>query len=132
MAIAARKAPAQAGAWASGRWWQLLLGVICMSMVANLQYGWTLFVDPINDKFHWPKAAIQVAFTIFVLTETWLVPLEGYLVDRFGPRPVAGRGAAGGCLGPELGRDSLGLLYVAAALGGVGVGAVYGPASATH
>ena len=72
----------------AGRWWQLLFGIICMTMIANLQYGWTLFVSPIDAKFHWGRAAIQVAFTIFVLTETWLVPIEGYLVDRFGPRPV--------------------------------------------
>src|SRR6266550_134046 len=71
---------------ALGRWWQLILGVVCMSMIANLQYGWTLFVNPINDTYHWGRPAIQVAFTIFVLTETWLVPLEGYLIDKFGPR----------------------------------------------
>src|SRR5665647_2492029 len=70
------------------RWWQLIFGIVCMAMVANLQYGWTLFVTPIGDKYGWSRAAIQVAFTIFVLTETWLVPIEGYLVDRFGPRWV--------------------------------------------
>src|SRR5512147_3108355 len=79
---------AVAGRVNSGRWIQLFLGIICMTMIANLQYGWTLFVNPIDAKYHWGRAAIQVAFTIFVLTETWLVPIEGYLVDRFGPRPV--------------------------------------------
>ena len=64
-----------------GRWFQLFIGIICMSMIANLQYGWTLFVNPIDEKFGWGRSAIQVAFTIFVLTETWLVPIEGYLVD---------------------------------------------------
>jgi OFA family oxalate/formate antiporter-like MFS transporter len=49
-----------------------------MAMIANLQYGWTLFVNPIADKYGWSKAAIQVAFTIFILTETWLVPIEGW------------------------------------------------------
>jgi MFS transporter, OFA family, oxalate/formate antiporter len=99
-----------------------------MSMVANLQYGWTLFVGPISDKFHWAKAAIQVAFTIFVLTETWLVPLWGYLVDRFGPRPVTVIGAlfVGGSWVLSSIADSLWMLYVAAAIGGVGAGAVYG------
>src|ERR1700747_149931 len=65
---------------------QLLVGIVCMVMIANLQYGWTLFVNPIDQKYHWGKAAIQVAFTIFVLPETWLVPFEGYLIDRFGPK----------------------------------------------
>src|SRR6266436_4882350 len=70
------------------RWLQLVAGIICMVMIANLQYGWTLFVGPIEEKYHWGRAAIQVAFTIFVLTETWLVPVEGWLVDRFGPKIV--------------------------------------------
>ena len=112
----------------SGRWWQLLFGIICMTMIANLQYGWTLFVNPIDAKFHWGRAAIQVAFTIFVLTETWLVPIEGYLVDRFGPRPVV---LVGGILcaiawAMNSMADSLAVLYVAAAIGGTGAGAVYG------
>ena len=55
---------------ASYRWMQLVMGIVCMAMIANLQYGWTLFVNPIADKYGWSKAAIQVAFTIFVLTET--------------------------------------------------------------
>ena len=128
METAARRAPARARALASGRWWQLIIGIICMSMVANLQYGWTLFVDPIGDKFHWAKAAIQVAFTIFVLTETWLVPIEGYLVDRFGPRPVIVVGAllVGVSWALNSIAGSLWVLYVAAAIGGVGAGAVYG------
>src|ERR1700689_5121100 len=64
-------------------WVQLVLGVICMACVANLQYGWTLFVNPIDANQHWGSSPIQIAFTIFVLIETWLVPVEGYLVDRF-------------------------------------------------
>jgi MFS transporter, OFA family, oxalate/formate antiporter len=110
------------------RWWQLVVGVICMAMIANLQYGWTLFVNPIDTKFHWGKAAIQVTFTIFVLTETWLVPVEGYLVDKFGPRIVT---VIGGILvgiswTMNAHADSLAMFYFSAAIGGTGAGAVYG------
>jgi OFA family oxalate/formate antiporter-like MFS transporter len=110
------------------RWGQLVIGIVCMAMIANLQYGWTLFVNPIADKHGWSRAAIQVAFTIFVLTETWLVPIEGYLVDKFGPRPVVLVGGILCGIGWVLNSmaDSLTLLYVAAAVGGVGAGAVYG------
>jgi MFS transporter, OFA family, oxalate/formate antiporter len=113
---------------ASSRWYQLLIGIICMAMVANLQYGWTLFVNPMSEKFQWTKASIQVAFTIFVLAETWLVPIEGYLVDRFGPAPVTVFAAVLVGLSWVLNSiaDSLALLYLAAAIGGVGAGAVYG------
>jgi len=104
------------------------MGILCMCMIANLQYGWTLFVNPITDKFGWSKAAIQVAFTVFVLTETWLVPIEGYLVDRFGPRPVVMVGGILCAIGWVWNSmaDSLMSFYMAAAVSGVGAGAVYG------
>jgi OFA family oxalate/formate antiporter-like MFS transporter len=107
---------------------QLFMGIVCMAMIANLQYGWTLFVNPIAEKYGWTKAAIQVAFTIFVLTETWLVPIEGYLVDRFGPRPVVLVGGLLCGIGWVLNSfaNSLALLYIAAAVSGIGAGAVYG------
>ena len=112
------------------RWLQLVLGVFCMVQIANLQYGWTLFVGPIDAKYHWGRTAIQVAFTLFVLTETWLVPVEGYLVDRFGPRVVVlGGGVLVGLawvMNAHAG--SLATLYAAAAVGGVGAGAIYGTA----
>ncbi len=110
------------------RWLQLLIGVICMAMIANLQYGWTLFVNPLDQKYHWGKSAIQFAFFVFVFAETWLVPIEGYLVDRFGPRSVvmAGGVMVGFAWTLNAFADSLALLYLAAALGGIGAGAVYG------
>ena len=113
---------------ASYRWMQLLMGIVCMAMIANLQYGWTLFVNPIQEKHGWSRAAIQVAFTIFVLAETWLVPIEGYLVDRFGPRPVVLVGGILCGIGWVFNSfaDSLAMLYVAAAVSGIGAGAVYG------
>src|SRR5271163_5250013 len=109
-------------------WIQLIIGVVCMACVANLQYGWTLFVDPIDSKYHWGRAAIQLAFTLFVLIETWLIPVEGYLVDRFGPRWVVLSGSILVAVAWILnsGASSLPVLYFAAALGGIGTGCVYG------
>jgi OFA family oxalate/formate antiporter-like MFS transporter len=109
-------------------WTQLIIGIVCMASVANLQYGWTLFVNPMDEKYHWGRASIQVAFTIFVLLETWLVPVEGYLVDRFGPRwvVVVGGLLCGIAWALNSVASSLPMLYFAAALGGVGAGAVYG------
>jgi MFS transporter, OFA family, oxalate/formate antiporter len=110
------------------RWGQLIFGIICMVMIANLQYGWTLFVNPIDQKYHWGRAAIQVAFTIFVLTETWLVPIEGYLIDKLGPRiMISGSGvlvAIAWVINSVA--DSLLLLYLGAAIGGIGAGVIYG------
>jgi len=110
------------------RWGQLVFGIIAMAMIANLQYGWTLFVDPIAAKHGWSRAAIQVAFTIFVLTETWLVPIEGWFVDKFGPRPVVLVGGLLCGLGWFINSfaDTLAMLYFAAVVSGIGAGAVYG------
>ncbi len=82
------------GGRTTNRWGQLSAGIVCMVMIANLQYGWTLFVHPIQEKWGWSHAAIQVAFTVFVLAETWLVPFEGWFVDRLGPKGVVFLGGA--------------------------------------
>ena len=111
-----------------GRWLQLAFGVVCMCMIANMQYGWTFFVNPMQERHGWDRAAIQVAFTLFVVTETWLVPIEGWFVDKYGPRIVT---LIGGLLCAVAWvinsyADSLTVLYIAAAIGGTGAGAVYG------
>jgi len=110
------------------RWSQLIMGIVCMAMIANLQYGWTLFVNPMHDKMGWTKAAIQVAFSAFVLTETWLVPIEGWAMDKFGPRPVVMVGGVLVAIAWMMNSmaESLGVLYVAAVIAGVGAGCVYG------
>jgi MFS transporter, OFA family, oxalate/formate antiporter len=109
-------------------WVQLFIGVVCMACVANLQYGWTWFVDPINAKYHWGRAAIQATFTVFVAIETWLIPVEGYLVDRFGPRwvVIAGSVLVAAAWALNSVASSLVVLYLGAALGGIGTGCVYG------
>ncbi|MBS9475856.1 oxalate/formate MFS antiporter [Ancylobacter radicis] len=112
----------------STRWLQLAFGVICMCMIANMQYGWTFFVNPMQERHGWDRAAIQVAFSIFIVTETWLVPIEGWFVDKYGPRVVVLFGGFMCGLAWLLNSyaDSLALLYVGAAIGGIGAGAVYG------
>ena len=115
----------------SNRWLQLIVGIVGMVAIANLQYGWTLFVGPIDQKFGWGRPAIQVAFTLFVLAETWLVPFEAYFVDRYGPRLIV---AVGGILVGlawiiNAGADTLTKLYAGGIIGGIGAGIVYGTAS---
>ncbi|HXE15721.1 MAG TPA: oxalate/formate MFS antiporter, partial [Stellaceae bacterium] len=110
------------------RWIQLVLGIICMASVANLQYAWTLFVLPIQHQFGWTKAEIQVAFTIFILCETWLVPIEGWIVDRIGPRWMILAGGIGTFVAWFIDANATQLwhFYVAGGLAGFAGGAVYG------
>lgn len=110
------------------RWGQLVLGIICLVMIANLQYGWTLFIDPIDAKYHWGRAAIQVAFTIFIVTETWIAPIAGYLVDRFGPRALVLASGALVSIAWVINSiaDSLSLVYVAAVIAGLGAAPIFG------
>src|SRR3984957_14219346 len=110
------------------RWLQLAMGIVCMAMIANLQYGWTLFVDPIDAKYHWGRAAIQLAFTLFVVTETWLVPVEAWFVDKYGPSIVVMFGGVmiGTAWIMNSYANSLALLYISAIIAGIGAGSVYG------
>jgi MFS transporter, OFA family, oxalate/formate antiporter len=110
------------------RWIQLIAGIIAMMAIANLQYAWTLFTGPLTSSMHASLAAIQVAFSTFILAETWLVPFEGALVDWLGPRLML---ALGGLLvgvgwigaGKATSVTQLIVLYT---IGGIGAGAVYG------
>jgi MFS transporter, OFA family, oxalate/formate antiporter len=109
-------------------WVQLVAGIVCMAMIANLQYGWTVFVTPIHQQMGWSLAAIQVSFTLFVLVETWLVPFEAALVDRYGPRimVLAGGVFAGLAWIINSQASSLGMLYLGGIIAGIGAGIVYG------
>jgi OFA family oxalate/formate antiporter-like MFS transporter len=105
-----------------------------MIMIANLQYGWTLFVRPINAAHGWTIASIQVAFSIFVALETWLTPVEGWIVDKLGaqrgPKLMVAFGGVFIALGWIVNSkaDSLEMLYLGAVLSGIGGGAVYATA----
>ena len=110
------------------RWWQLTVGVICMVMIANLQYGWTFFVPDIQQKFGWDRSAIQWAFTLFVLFETWLVPVEAWFVDKYGPRRVVVFSGVLCAVGWVVNSyaTTLGEFYLGQVIAGIGAGGVYG------
>ena len=121
-------APADARVSDSYRWTQLAIGVAAMVMIANYQYGWTFFVPDIQKKFGWDRASIQWAFTLFVLFETWLVPVEGWFVDKYGPRLVVLFGGifcgAGWAINAYA--TTLSGYYFGMIMAGIGAGAVYG------
>src|SRR5579862_5644726 len=116
---------------ATMRWGFLAICVVCMVMIANLQYGWTLFVNPINKAHGWSVASIQFAFSIFIALETWLTPIHGWIVDslgvRLGPKLVVAFGGITVALGWIINSyaTSLEMLYLGAVVGGTGGGAVY-------
>ncbi|MGB8628084.1 MAG: oxalate/formate MFS antiporter [Xanthobacteraceae bacterium] len=115
----------------STRWGYLAICVICMVMIANLQYGWTLFVNPLNKAHGWSIASIQFAFAIFIALETWLTPIEGWIVDVLGPERGPKIMVSFGGIAVAIGwvinsyASSLEMLYLGAAISGIGGGAVY-------
>jgi MFS transporter, OFA family, oxalate/formate antiporter len=124
-------APVATSTASASRWSQLIFVIICMVMIANLQYGWTLFVNPINKAHGWSIASIQLAFAIFIALETWLTPIQGWIVDILGPRNGPRMMVAFGGLTVGLGwvinstAESLTMLYAGAIISGAGGGAVY-------
>ena len=111
------------------RWLRLVAMCIAMMAIANLQYAWTLFTSPLTKHYGVSLAVVQVAFTTFVLAETWLVPFEGFLVDRLGPRLVLGAGgllAGLGWIGSGYLSPTVEWIWVWYTIGGLGAGAVYG------
>lgn len=112
----------------SNRWFQLGAGIVGMVAVANFQYAWTLFVLPLQQRHGWTRVQILEALNLFILTQTWLVPLEAYLAERFGMRQlVVGGGVLAGLAWVINARtDSLTVLYAAQLLAGCGSGIVYG------
>jgi MFS family permease len=102
-----------------------------MIMIANLQYGWTLFVNPINKAHGWSITSIQVAFSIFIALETWLTPIQGWIVDILGPQRGPKLMVAFGGITVAIGwminayATSLEMLYLGAIVSGAGGGAVY-------
>lgn len=115
----------------ANRWTQLWLGVVCMVLIANLQYGWTLFVGPMRQAHGWSLADIQFAFAIFIALETWLTPVAGWVVDglgaRIGPPLAVGVGGvlvAAGWIVNSVATE-VSTLYWGAVLSGAGAGAIY-------
>ncbi|NUB15246.1 oxalate/formate MFS antiporter, partial [Azospirillum brasilense] len=106
---------------------QIVVGIVCMVAAANIQYAWTLFVPEIQATHGWTRASIQTAFTVFVVVQTWLTPIEGYFIDRYGPRAIVAFGGVMTGLSwiVDSYAGSLGMLYVGSAIGGIGVGCVY-------
>src|SRR5918911_1229650 len=118
------------GSLLDNRWLILAFSVLSMVAVANFQYGWTLFVPPLQKHLRVDQASVQVTFTVFVLLETWLVPFEGWLVDKFGPKllvAIGGLCAGLGWIGSGH-AETLTTLYLSYAIAGLGAGVVYGTA----
>ena len=115
----------------SNRWAQLVFGVVCMMLIANLQYGWTLFVKPMQTTNKWDIQGIQFAFSIFIALETWLTPAGGALVDWLGPRRGPKIAVALGGVMVGIGwvinayATTLYELYIGAVLSGIGAGFIY-------
>jgi MFS transporter, OFA family, oxalate/formate antiporter len=97
------------------RWVRLSAAVIAMVMIGNLQYAWTLCVQPMMAGTGWKLSQLQWGFTIFIAVMTWAMPLSGWIIDRLGPRAFMTIGYA----------RSLPEFYLVYAVAGLGNSFVY-------
>ena len=111
----------------TSRWAQLVFGVGCMVAASNIQYSWTQFVPEIQNAHGWERAAIQTAFSIFVVVQTWSTPFVGHFIDRYGPRLLVLLGGVLTGLAWVINSYATSLpgFYLGSVVGGLGVGAVY-------
>jgi oxalate/formate antiporter len=110
------------------RWMQLILGLICMTAISSPQYVWTLFTKPLIAQLGVSLTQLQVTFSIFVVLQTFLSPLQGYLIEKFGPKLLLAAGAIMTGLSWVLASsaDTLMSVYLTyGLLGGIGTGIIY-------
>ncbi len=118
------------GPIAGNRWIQLAAGVMAMVVISNFQYAFTLFTPGLKAQFaSVPYADIALIYTLFILFETWPVPVAGYFIDKFGIRNLMLVGAVLVLLGWVLGgmfATSVFHLYIYyGVLAGTGCGIIY-------
>jgi MFS transporter, OFA family, oxalate/formate antiporter len=116
------------GSSASAGWMQLLLGFIVMMTISSPQYVWTLFVPSFQKTTGSILSEVQWTITILIVLQTWLSPLQGYLVERLGPKLLIGLGAlmsGAGWIASSYITTIWGLYAAYGALCGVGTGIVY-------
>ena len=114
--------------WSHNRWWQLIFGLVAMMSISSSQYVWTLFVKPLQSSMGASLAAIQVTFSIFVVLQTWLSPLQGYLIQKYGPRLLISMGAiltGGSWVLAASAHNLIGLYLSYGVMGGLGTGIIY-------
>jgi OFA family oxalate/formate antiporter-like MFS transporter len=112
----------------STRWIQLVLGVIAMMSISSPQYVWTLFTKSFQDGLGASLADIQWTFSILIILQTWLSPIQGYLVDKFGPRLLIAVGclmSGAGWITSAYATSLIGLYFTYGLFCGVGTGIVY-------
>ena len=112
----------------AARWFQLLLGFIVMMTISSPQYVWTLFTGDFQKATGAILSQVQWTITILIVIQTWLSPIQGWLVDRFGPKLLIGFGAVLSGLGwvaSSYITSLWGLYATYGVLCGVGTGIVY-------
>jgi len=120
-------APSQIAA-VNARWIQLLLGFIVMMTISSPQYVWTLFVPSFQKTTGSILSEVQWTITILIVLQTWLAPMQGFLVERFGPKLLIGLGAlmnGAGWIASSYIQTIWGLYATYGLLCGIGTGIVY-------
>lgn len=108
--------------------WLVMVGVILVQISIGAIYTWSLFNEPLMEKFGWEKQDVVLTFSITIAVFAFSTIFAGKLQDRIGARWVATAGGVLLGLGLILAStaDTIWELYLFyGVIGGIGVGTAY-------
>ena len=70
-------------------WWIVGAALVTMTLSMGLFYnGFGFYFEPMRRQFQWSRTVLSGAFSFSRLESGFLGPIEGYLIQRFGPQKV--------------------------------------------
>lgn len=112
----------------SNKRWSVVFGAVLLQVCLGAIYSWSLFNQPLMDKFGWTKDQVVMTYSIAIFVFAFSTIFSGRLADKIGPRKVATIGGVLYGTGMILASfaSSLPMLYFSyGVLAGAGVGFAY-------
>ncbi len=108
--------------------WSIVFGAVLLQICIGSIYTWSLFNQPLIDKFGWSKDDVVLTYSIAIFIFAFSTMFSGRLQDKIGPKKVATIGIVFYSVGVILSSTATSLIQLYIYYGiiaGIGVGFVY-------